>query len=121
MKEVREKGDTYTIYEDYSVDVTCRGCGKSDHLEAGTKAASVFAQIPGSASGYDCSSCYRKKKEDKDSEREDKIRWAQALNLAVAMIPESLKSETKWISDESVKEKIVENQRWFYELLKNRK
>lgn len=87
-KEVKERGDTYTIYTDGSVEIICQSCGKTDYLFPENKIATRLNTYssPNKGSDYICLSCWtenQKKSEflEKKKKREEII-IGQATNLA---------------------------------------
>ena len=58
LKEVKERGETYTIFTDGSAELLCRNCGKIDYVAPDSKAAINANQIPDYAMKYWCFNCW---------------------------------------------------------------
>lgn len=87
MKKIKVRSDNLTIYDDYSMDVKCRQCGKIDELQSDHPQAVRISQIEAAANNYVCLDCWKKNKDREKQEvndaRVNDIRTGQAINLAV--------------------------------------
>ena len=119
MKKIKEKGKYCTIYDDGSIDITCRDCEKVDELSPDNKNVARIMQIESAKSSYTCLDCWKKERDTNktviDDKRSDKIAYAQSWNLAVAAMNIPVESQF-----EDLEEGIEVWQKYFYEKLTER-
>ena len=119
-KIIKERGDyilsdgtkgLYEFYEDGSASANCVVCGKVDLITA-ERAGKFIVNSPNWYKTYSCFDCWRA---NKDNDKNDRISFAQAYNLAVASLSEEDKEN---LSEIQFKLKVRERQKFFYQELK---